>query len=242
MTVGGLIHNLTVFADFYEQASADIDREEGVTKPQYIGNRDANADVMQRDFRATVAIDRVRAYVLAKYGTDLTIGTARRLLGDLIRLCALTVKAAEELTLEGAMDNLEAAESRRDNADIYETNGARVGDEQKAVQSQTLRTPAQLLEAFARAAAQFPTSPRMLAFLNSARQDGLVTVPSSFVPRKADGQPVVVGELNISGTSKTVFGHNATFYGIGGARIASESGNLNVGFVLYGAGNDEAVT
>ena len=125
MTIGGLIHNLTVFADFYEQASADIHREEGATKPWYIGNRDANADVMQRDFRATVAIDRVRAYVLAKYGADLTIGTARRLLGDLIRLCALTVKAAEELTLEGAMDKLEAAESRRDDAVIFETKGAR---------------------------------------------------------------------------------------------------------------------
>jgi hypothetical protein len=93
MTVGGLIHNLTVFADFYERASADIDR-------------DANADVMQRDFRATVAIDRIRAYVLAKYGADLTIGTARRLLGDLVRECSLTVKAAEELPLEDAMDKL----------------------------------------------------------------------------------------------------------------------------------------
>jgi hypothetical protein len=241
MTVGGLIHNLTVFADFYEQARADIDRAEGATKPWYIGNRDANADEMQRDFRATVAIDRVRAYVLVKYGADLTIGTARRLLGDLIRLCALTVKAAEELTLEGAMDELEAAESRRDNADIFETKGARAGDEQKAFPSQTLRTPAQLLEAFARAAAQFPACPRIVAFLDSAREDGLVTVPSSFIPRKADGQPVV-GQLNIGGTSKTVFGPNATFYGIGGARIASESGNLNVGFVLYGAGNDDAVT
>jgi hypothetical protein len=113
--------------------------------------------------------------------------------------------------------------------------------EKKAVPSQTLRTPAQLLEAFASAAAKFPACPRIVAFPNSAREDGLVTVPSSFVPRKADGQPVV-GQLNIGGTSKTVFSVGATFYGIGGAWMASEAGNRNVGFVLYGAANDEAAT
>src|SRR5262249_31575105 len=208
MTVGGLIHNLTVCADFYERASADIEREEGVTMPRYVGNRDANADVMQRDFRATVAIDRVRAYVLAKYGADLRIGTARRLLGDLIRQCSLTVKAAEELPLEDAMDKLEAAASRRDDADHLESKGEGAGEEKKGVPSQPLRTPAQLLEAFASAAAKFPSCPRMVTFLNSAKEDGLVTVPSSFVPRKADGQPAV-GQLNIGGTSKTFFGHDA---------------------------------
>jgi hypothetical protein len=109
MTVGALIINLTIFADFYEQASAEIDREEPVLKPRAIGNRDANASDMQRLFRATLAIDRVRAYVLAQYGADLTIGTARRFLGDLIRRCTLTVKAAEALTLETAMDRLESA-------------------------------------------------------------------------------------------------------------------------------------
>jgi hypothetical protein len=241
MTVGGLIHNLTAFADFYERASADIEREGGVPKPWYIGNRDANADVMQRDFQATVAIDRARAYVLARYGADLTIGTARRLLGDLIRRCALTVKAAEELPLEDAMGKLDAAESRRDDANHPGSKRADAGDDKNVAPSQTLRTPEQLLEAFARAAARFPACPRMIAFLNSARADGLVTVPSSFVPSKADGQPVV-GQLNIGGTSKMLFGPEATFYGIGGARMASETGNRNVGFVLYGAANDEAAT
>jgi hypothetical protein len=109
MTVGGLILNLTIFADFYERASADIDRAEPVLKPWVVGNRDANADYMQREFRATVAIDRVRAFVLARYGEDLTIGTARRLLGDLIRECTLTVEAAEALPLETAMDRIEPA-------------------------------------------------------------------------------------------------------------------------------------
>jgi hypothetical protein len=126
-------------------------------------------------------------------------------------------------------------------ADVLEAKAARPGDEKETAPSQSLRTPAQLLEAFASAGVRFPACPRMVAFLNSGREDGLVTVPSSFVPRKDDGQPVV-GQLNIGGTSKTVFGHGATFYGIGGARIASESGNRNVGFVMYGAANDEAAT
>jgi hypothetical protein len=108
MTVGGLIHNLTVFADFYERASAAIDRAEPFEKPRHFGAREAQADMMQRDFRATVAIDRVRDYVLGSYGAELTIGTARRLLGDLVRRCGLTVNAAEGLTLEAAMDRLEA--------------------------------------------------------------------------------------------------------------------------------------
>jgi hypothetical protein len=114
MTVGGLIHNLILFADYYERASADIDREEGVMKPWFISHRDADADVMQRDFRATVAIDRVRAYVLSKYGADLTIGTARELLGDLIRTCSLSVDTAEALTLQAAMDRLDTAHSGTD--------------------------------------------------------------------------------------------------------------------------------
>jgi hypothetical protein len=114
MTVGGLIHNLTVFADFFERASADIERVAPVLEPGAVGQRDANAESMQRDFRATRAIERVRAYVLAQYGAELTIGTARRLLGNLIRECGLTVEAAEGLSLEAAMDKLDAVESYRD--------------------------------------------------------------------------------------------------------------------------------
>src|SRR5262249_21203061 len=153
------------------------------------------------------------------------------LLGDLIRQCALSVKAAEELTLEDAMEKLDAADSRENHVGILESKSSRVRDKEHAIPAEGLRTPTQLLEAFARAAAKFPACPRMIAFLNSAREDGLVTVPSAFVPRNTDGQPVI-GQLNIGGTSKTVFGHDATFYGIGGARMALESGGLNVGFVL----------
>lgn len=108
MTVGGLIHNLTGFAEFYERASADIERADPFEKPHAVGSRDAHTDYLQRSFRATVAMDRVRAYVLARYGEELTIGTARRLLGDLIRACHLTVAAAESLRLEDAMDRMDA--------------------------------------------------------------------------------------------------------------------------------------
>src|SRR5262245_14123446 len=92
MSVGNLVNNLTVFADFYERASAEIDRAEPILKPYHVSNRDANTDSMQKDFRATVAIDRVREYVLKEYGQDLTIGTARQVLGDLIRKCGLTAE------------------------------------------------------------------------------------------------------------------------------------------------------
>jgi hypothetical protein len=138
------------------------------------------------------------------------------------------------------MFRLDAAESRRDDAEILESRDPRAGDEKNVAPSQALRTPAQLLEAFAGAAAKFPGCPQMVAFLNSAREDGLVTVPSPFLPRSVDGQPM--GQLNIGGTGKAVFGHNATLYGIGGARVASETGKRNVGFVLYGTANDEAAT
>jgi hypothetical protein len=120
MTVGGLISNLTVFADFYERASAAIDGAEPVLRPWHTGSRDANIDSMQRDFQSTVAIDRARSYVVGKYGADLTIGTARRFLGDLVRICALTVEAAEALALEAAMDMLDAAEQARREAGTQE--------------------------------------------------------------------------------------------------------------------------
>ena len=63
-----------------------------------------------------MAVERARpTYVLAHYGEDLTIGTARRILGDLIRKCGLSVDAAEILPLEAAMDRLDAANSPSSN-------------------------------------------------------------------------------------------------------------------------------
>jgi len=112
VTVGSLIRDLTAFADFYEAGSADMIRSGPSEKPSALGDCDSNADYVQRVFRATVAIDRVRAYVLARFGAELTIVSARRLLGDLIQRCALTVNAAEALPLEAAMDRLEAANER----------------------------------------------------------------------------------------------------------------------------------
>ncbi len=109
MTVEGLIHNLTDFAEFYERSSADIEIADVFEKARRRGERDANADYYQRCFRATPGIDRIRAYVLARFGEELTIGTARRLLGDLIRTCSLTAKEAEQLLLQDAMDRLDAS-------------------------------------------------------------------------------------------------------------------------------------
>jgi hypothetical protein len=109
MTVGGMIHNLNVFADYYERATEDINSKSNPFDKRYFAaGRDANVDTMQRDFKSAIAIDRVRAYILGKYGAELTIGTARRFLGNLIRTCNLTTEAAEALTLEEAMDRLDA--------------------------------------------------------------------------------------------------------------------------------------
>jgi hypothetical protein len=110
MTVGGMIHKLNVFADYYERATDDVNSKSSpFDKHYFAAGRDANADSMSREFRSAIAIDRIRAHVLGKFGAELTIGTARRFLGDLIRTCNLTTEAAEGLKLEEAMDRLDAA-------------------------------------------------------------------------------------------------------------------------------------
>jgi len=107
MTVGSLITKLTTFADFYEQATALIDSADVFDAPHALGSRGVSAEQIRQTFRATCDIDRVRGYVLGSYGDELTIGTARRVLGDLIRRHRLTPTAAETLTLGAAMDLLE---------------------------------------------------------------------------------------------------------------------------------------
>jgi hypothetical protein len=132
MTVRELILKLTDFAVTWEEADAAIDRAASLQQPYTHGQRDANpagisqqfletlaphlhrrfffsnlAFSKQQEILAAVAIDRVRDYVLAKHGGELTIGTARRLLGDLIRERGLTAEAAEELSLATAMDLLQ---------------------------------------------------------------------------------------------------------------------------------------
>jgi hypothetical protein len=108
MSVGGLIHNLIVFADFYEQASAAIANADEFSKLHAIGYRDANVNSIREEFQTTEAIDRVRTYILKQFGAELTIGTARKLLGELISKFGLTIEGAESLTLEVAMDGLES--------------------------------------------------------------------------------------------------------------------------------------
>ena len=106
MTVGSLITELTAFAEFYEQATAAISSAGVFEDRWYLGYRDVNADVTRREFRATRDIDRVRGYVLSRYGQELTIGTARRVLGDLLAEMAMPFTEAETLSLGDAMDRL----------------------------------------------------------------------------------------------------------------------------------------
>jgi hypothetical protein len=107
MTLGGLIRNLIMFADFYEEASDEIERAAPFIKPSQIANRDANSNLLMSEFKATVAIDRIRGYVLSNYGEELTVETARRMLGELMRVSGITLTEAETLGLEAVMDTLE---------------------------------------------------------------------------------------------------------------------------------------
>lgn len=116
MTVGSLVAKLSMFADLYEQATALIDSADVFEKPSATSRRDANADYTMREFQATCDIDRVRGYVLGRYGDELTIGTARRVLGDLIREHKLSAVAAGALHLGAAMDRLEAGAANTSDA------------------------------------------------------------------------------------------------------------------------------
>jgi hypothetical protein len=123
--VAGLIQELTANANFDDQARADIDRAEGVLKPYFSLQRAASAADAQQILRATRGIDRVRAYTLSTYGAELTIRTAERLLGDLIGSRGLTVNVAEALSLEAAMDLLEAPPAANDPAATERSDGAK---------------------------------------------------------------------------------------------------------------------
>jgi hypothetical protein len=108
VTLDTLLRHLTNFADFYERATAAIEQAGPFEKRSEWANREVHADAMQRDFRACVGIDRARGYCLSHYGAELTITTANRLLGDLIRRFALTRDEAAGLFLADAMDRLES--------------------------------------------------------------------------------------------------------------------------------------
>jgi hypothetical protein len=104
-TLGMLIHNLTAFAEFYESKTRAIETASPALSRWHWGDREANADAYRRKFLALRGIDRVRGYVLARYGEELTVASARKVLGDLIRT-QLTMPAAESLMLDAAMDRL----------------------------------------------------------------------------------------------------------------------------------------
>ena len=107
MSVEDLIAKLLEFAESYELATDQIQAAPNFEKRYAVADRDCNAEYLQRVFRAVLGIDRVRTYVLSQYGEELTIASARRFLGDLIRVRKLTVAQAGALSLEEAMDRLE---------------------------------------------------------------------------------------------------------------------------------------
>ena len=105
---------------------------------------------------------------------------------------------------------------------------------QKRPHYSSLRSPEELLHAFGRALADYPTQLQIVAFHNSAREDGLVTIPPSLRPDNR-------GQLNVGGTGKVVFGPQVNFYGIGGASVGTGDHKTNIGFVIYGPDDDDAV-
>jgi hypothetical protein len=233
-TLGQLIEDLQRFGVDYCRAADQIREENPISAKHSRIQLGAHVSGTRAYLLAIPGFAALRDWVRSEWEEEISFAVSRRIVDTLVECSRgrLSTDAAERLILQEAVARLLEAKG----ASATDTEGKIMGD-----LSNTPRTPAQLLDAFAKAAAQYSDCPRMFAFLNSAREDGLVTVPPWFVPRMENGQPAV-GQLNIGGTSKLVFGSNATFYGIGGARIASDSGNLNVGFVLYGVINDEAVT
>ncbi|HEY1379444.1 MAG TPA: hypothetical protein VGF55_21760 [Gemmataceae bacterium] len=109
-----LIQNLRAFADFYEQMTRQIEAARGVEKPYFIGGRDANADDLRKKFMAVQDIDRIRALTLSRYAEELTIGSAQRLLGELLQTgdALLTMDQAMGMTLGEVADRMEGKSKR----------------------------------------------------------------------------------------------------------------------------------
>jgi hypothetical protein len=110
-TVGELLRDLATFAHYFAHPAELFVGLEDLpdVRRRVLWARDANANEARRRYEANPAIQRVREYALTQYGEELTLGTLRRFVGDLMQKCAITVDAAEGLTLEAAVDALDAA-------------------------------------------------------------------------------------------------------------------------------------
>ena len=128
LTVGLLIRHLTDFAAAYERLTVAIEGAEdpappvlpatgsggmtfrvcGLERHRAIFERDLYVSTALAFFTAAYDIDRVRGYVLSQSGDELTIGTARRLLGELLKRRKLKLAEAEALTLAQAIDSVES--------------------------------------------------------------------------------------------------------------------------------------
>lgn len=109
VTLGNLLVNLRAFATNYELGTKNVDEADVYEKAYWRGVRDANAAYERELFRAARDIDRIRGLVLSRFGEELTIGSAQKLLGELIRSAkgTLSIPEAERLLLGEVADSLE---------------------------------------------------------------------------------------------------------------------------------------
>ena len=148
MPVELLIAKLLEFAESYELATDQIQTAPNFEKRYAAADRDCNAEYLQRVFRAVLGIDRVRTYVLSQYGEELTIISARRFLGDLIRLHKLTVAQAGALLLDEAMDRLDPDAKAAEYARFVELRELAASPEKHRVPLETLSEFQRLLVKF----------------------------------------------------------------------------------------------
>src|SRR5437899_2394279 len=80
---GVLLQNLRSFADYYVQASRHIEQVGTFDKPYHAAGRDAIVHQFREQFRAVKDIHRIRALTLARFGEELSVESAQRLLGEL---------------------------------------------------------------------------------------------------------------------------------------------------------------
>jgi hypothetical protein len=107
LSIGELIGELTNFAKKYQADSNRVASLPSYQRTLCIATRDAFTFELVGSLKKTPGIDGIRTYTLRHLGNDLTVTTARIVLGELIRIGNMSVDDAEQLTLVEAMGVLE---------------------------------------------------------------------------------------------------------------------------------------